>query len=66
MPVTQLNHYLLVAKNLEKTKDFYQNVLGLELAERISAFRAIGSRPAKTSACTLRRRSRTRRATCSC
>ena len=34
MPVTQLNHYLLVAKNLEKTRDFYQKVLGLELAER--------------------------------
>ncbi len=34
MPITELNHYLLVAKNLEKTKDFYQNVLGLELAER--------------------------------
>ena len=32
MPVTELNHYLLVAKNLEKTKKFYQNVLGLKLA----------------------------------
>lgn len=32
MPVTELNHYLLVAKNLEKTKKFYQKVLGLELA----------------------------------
>jgi catechol 2,3-dioxygenase-like lactoylglutathione lyase family enzyme len=32
MPVTELNHYLLVAKNLEKTRDFYQKVLGLELA----------------------------------
>jgi catechol 2,3-dioxygenase-like lactoylglutathione lyase family enzyme len=34
MPITELNHYLLVAKNLERTRDFYQNVLGLELAER--------------------------------
>jgi catechol 2,3-dioxygenase-like lactoylglutathione lyase family enzyme len=34
MPVTELNHYLLVAKNLEKTKKFYQDVLGLELADR--------------------------------
>ena len=34
MPVTELNHYLLVAKDLEKTKAFYQKVLGLELAER--------------------------------
>jgi catechol 2,3-dioxygenase-like lactoylglutathione lyase family enzyme len=32
MPVTELNHYLLVAKNLEKTKQFYQKVLGLKLA----------------------------------
>jgi len=34
MPITQLNHYLLVAKNLEKTKKFYQTVLGLKLAAR--------------------------------
>src|SRR5438093_2983068 len=34
MPVTGLNHYLLVAKSLERTKDFYCNVLGMELAER--------------------------------
>jgi len=34
MPITQLNHYLLVAKNLEKTKKFYQSVLGLKLAAR--------------------------------
>ena len=34
MPLTELNHYLLVAKNLERTKTFYTEVLGLELAER--------------------------------
>jgi catechol 2,3-dioxygenase-like lactoylglutathione lyase family enzyme len=35
MPVTELNHYLLVARDLEKTRDFYQKVLGLEIsAER--------------------------------
>jgi catechol 2,3-dioxygenase-like lactoylglutathione lyase family enzyme len=34
MPVTGLNHYLIVAKNLERTRDFYCNVLGMELAER--------------------------------
>ena len=34
MPITELNHYLLVAKNLEKTKKFYQTVLGLKLAAR--------------------------------
>jgi len=32
MPITELNHYLLVAKNLERTKKFYQQVLGLQLA----------------------------------
>jgi catechol 2,3-dioxygenase-like lactoylglutathione lyase family enzyme len=34
MPLTDLNHFLLVAKNLERTKKFYQDVLGMELAER--------------------------------
>jgi catechol 2,3-dioxygenase-like lactoylglutathione lyase family enzyme len=34
MPLTELNHYLLVARNLERTKKFYQDVLGLQLAER--------------------------------
>ena len=34
MPITELNHYLLVAQDLERTRDFYQKVLGLELAER--------------------------------
>ena len=34
MPITELNHFLLVAKNLEKTKKFYEKVLGLEIAER--------------------------------
>lgn len=32
MPITELNHFLLVAKNLEKTRRFYQKVLGLKLA----------------------------------
>jgi len=35
MPITALNHFLLVAKDLERTKSFYQKVLGLEIsAER--------------------------------
>ena len=34
MPITELNHYLLVAKNLERTKKFYQKVLGLKVAPR--------------------------------
>lgn len=34
MPITELNHFLLVAKDLERTKNFYQRVLGLEIAER--------------------------------
>ena len=32
MPLTELNHFLLVAKNLERTRDFYCKVLGLEVA----------------------------------
>ncbi len=31
MPITELNHFLLVAKDLERTKDFYCEVLGLEI-----------------------------------
>jgi catechol 2,3-dioxygenase-like lactoylglutathione lyase family enzyme len=34
MPVTSLNHYLIVSKNLERSKKFYQEVLGLDVAER--------------------------------
>jgi catechol 2,3-dioxygenase-like lactoylglutathione lyase family enzyme len=34
MPITELNHYLLVAKNLERTRKFYQKVLGMKLAHR--------------------------------
>jgi len=38
MPITELNHYLLVAKNLERTKKFYQKVLGLQLASERPEF----------------------------
>jgi catechol 2,3-dioxygenase-like lactoylglutathione lyase family enzyme len=34
MPVTALNHYLIVSKNLERSKKFYEQVLGMELADR--------------------------------
>ena len=34
MPLTGLNHYLIVSKNLERSKKFYQEVLGMQLAER--------------------------------
>jgi len=34
MPVTSLNHYLIVSKNLERSRKFYEQVLGLELADR--------------------------------
>ena len=34
MPVTALNHYLIVSNNLERSKKFYQEVLGLDVAER--------------------------------
>jgi len=33
MPITALNHFLLVSKNLERTKDFYCRVLGFEVAQ---------------------------------
>ena len=31
MPITELNHFLLVAKDLDRTKDFYCRVLGMEV-----------------------------------
>jgi len=34
MPLTALNHYLIVSKDLERSKDFYCQVLGMQLAER--------------------------------
>ncbi len=34
MPLTGLNHYLIVSRNLERSRKFYENVLGLELADR--------------------------------
>jgi catechol 2,3-dioxygenase-like lactoylglutathione lyase family enzyme len=34
MPITELNHFLLVAKNLERTKKFYEKVLGFQVADR--------------------------------
>ena len=34
MPITSLNHYLIVSKNLERSRKFYERVLGLELADR--------------------------------
>ena len=33
MPITALNHFLLVSKDLERTKDFYCKVLGFEVAK---------------------------------
>ncbi len=34
MPLTSLNHYLIVSRNLERSKDFYRKVLGMKLAPR--------------------------------
>jgi catechol 2,3-dioxygenase-like lactoylglutathione lyase family enzyme len=34
VPVTELNHYLIRTKNLERTKDFYCGVLGFEVMHR--------------------------------
>ena len=34
MPVTGINHFLVVSKNLERSRRFYQKVLGMKLADR--------------------------------
>ena len=34
MPVTKLEHYLVVSDELEKTKDFYCDILGLTVGSR--------------------------------
>ena len=34
MPLTRLAHYLVFAEDLEKSKDFYVDLLGLEVGER--------------------------------
>lgn len=34
MALTELNHFLLVSKDLEKTKNFYCDVLGMTVADR--------------------------------
>lgn len=34
MPVTQLEHYLVVSDELEQTKDFYRDILGLVVGNR--------------------------------
>jgi len=38
MPITSLNHYLIVSRNLERSKKFYQKVLGMKLASERPAF----------------------------
>jgi catechol 2,3-dioxygenase-like lactoylglutathione lyase family enzyme len=34
MPITELNHYFVRANDLEKTKDFYVDILGFQVMER--------------------------------
>jgi catechol 2,3-dioxygenase-like lactoylglutathione lyase family enzyme len=34
MPLTSLNHYLIVSSNLERSRKFYEKVLGMKLADR--------------------------------
>jgi len=34
MPLTSLNHYLIVSRNLDRSRDFYRKVLGMKLAPR--------------------------------
>ena len=67
MPITELNHFLLVAKNLERTKEFYQKVLGLELAERPDfGFPVLLKDRREHLRAPLHRRNPTRSATSSC
>ena len=42
MPVTELNHYFVRANDLEKTKDFYCDVLGLAEIEKPDSLKARG------------------------
>ncbi|HYD56587.1 MAG TPA: VOC family protein [Burkholderiales bacterium] len=34
MPLTGLNHYLIVSQDLERSRRFYEQVLGMQLADR--------------------------------
>jgi len=34
MPVTQLEHYLVVSDVLDETRDFYRDILGMRVGER--------------------------------
>ena len=34
VPLTSLDHYLIFAEDLEATKDFYVNILGMQVGER--------------------------------
>jgi catechol 2,3-dioxygenase-like lactoylglutathione lyase family enzyme len=34
MPATSLNHYTIQARDLERTKNFYQDVVGLKVGDR--------------------------------
>ena len=34
MPAQSLNHYTIIVRDLERTKDFYQDVVGLKVGDR--------------------------------
>lgn len=34
MPALTLNHYTIIARDLEKTKDFYKDIVGLSVGDR--------------------------------
>ncbi|HWA38636.1 MAG TPA: VOC family protein [Burkholderiales bacterium] len=34
MPLTGLNHYLIVSRDLDRSRKFYEDVLGMQLADR--------------------------------
>ena len=39
MPVTGLDHYLIRVRDLDRSKDFYVGVLGIEIMPRVKTTR---------------------------
>ena len=37
MPLTQLEHYLVLTHDIDATRDFYVNVLGMENGDRLQS-----------------------------
>jgi catechol 2,3-dioxygenase-like lactoylglutathione lyase family enzyme len=53
MPAQSLNHFTILARDLEATKDFYTDIVGLTVGDRPPlALRAIGFIAAACRRCT--------------